>query len=32
MNLIDTLERELCKQDLPPLHPGDTVDDHYLIR
>ena len=32
MNLIDTLERELGKQDLPPLHPGDTVEVHYLIR
>ena len=32
MNLIDTLERELGKQDLPSLHSGDTVDVHYLIR
>jgi len=32
MNLIDTLEHELGKQDLPPLHPGDTVEVHYLIR
>ena len=32
MNLIDTLERELGKKDLPPLHPGDTVEVHYLIR
>ena len=32
MNLIDTLERELGKQDLPPLHPGDSVEVHYLIR
>jgi large subunit ribosomal protein L19 len=32
MNLIDTLERELGKKDLPTLHPGDTVDVHYLIR
>ena len=32
MNLIDTLERELGKKDLPALHPGDTVEVHYLIR
>ena len=32
MNLIDTLERELGKKDLPPLHAGDTVEVHYLIR
>ncbi len=32
MKLIDTLERELGKNDLPTLHPGDTVDVHYLIR
>jgi large subunit ribosomal protein L19 len=32
MNLIDTLERELGKQDLPPLNSGDTVEVHYLIR
>jgi len=32
MNLIDSLERELGKKDLPTLHPGDTVDVHYLIR
>ena len=32
MKLIDTLERELGKKDLPTLHPGDTVDVHYLIR
>ena len=32
MNLIDSLEQELGKKDLPTLHPGDTVDVHYLIR
>lgn len=32
MNLIDTLERELGKKELPPLHSGDTVEVHYLIR
>ena len=32
MKLIDTLERELGKNDLPNLHSGDTVDVHYLIR
>jgi len=32
MNLIDSLERELGKKNLPTLHPGDTVDVHYLIR
>ena len=32
MNLIDSLEQELTKKDLPTLHPGDTVDVHYLIR
>jgi large subunit ribosomal protein L19 len=32
MKLIDTLERELGKNNLPTLHPGDTVDVHYLIR
>lgn len=32
MDLIDQLERELGKQDLPPVHPGDSVDVHYLIR
>ena len=32
MKLIDTLERELGKNGLPTLHPGDTVDVHYLIR
>ena len=32
MKLIDTLERELGKNDIPTLHSGDTVDVHYLIR
>ncbi len=32
MKLIDTLEQELGKKDLPTLHTGDTVDVHYLIR
>ena len=32
MDLIDQLERELGKKELPPVHPGDTVDVHYLIR
>ena len=32
MKLIETIEQELGKKDLPTLHPGDTVDVHYLIR
>ena len=32
MDLIDQLERELGKSELPPVHPGDSVDVHYLIR
>jgi len=32
MKMIDTLEQELGKKDLPTLHPGDTVDVQYLIR
>lgn len=32
MNLIDKLERELGKSSLPTVHPGDTVEVHYLIR
>ncbi len=32
MKLIDTRERELGKNNRPTLHPGDTVDVHYLIR
>lgn len=32
MNLIETLERELGKQHLPPVRVGDTVEVHYLIR
>lgn len=32
MHLIDEIERELGKQHLPPVHVGDTVEVHYLIR
>ncbi len=32
MDLLDQLERELGKTELPPVHPGDSVDVHYLIR
>lgn len=32
MDLIDTIEREMCKQSLPAVHVGDTVEVHYLIR
>lgn len=32
MKLIETLEAERGKQDLPLLHVGDTVDVHYLIK
>lgn len=32
MHLIDQLERELGKKRLPAVHPGDTVEVHYLIR
>ncbi|MCP5021906.1 MAG: 50S ribosomal protein L19 [bacterium] len=32
MDLIDQLERELGKKELPPVHAGDTVEVHYLIR
>ena len=32
MKLIETLEQELGKKALPTIHPGDTVDVHYLIR
>ena len=32
MKLIETIEHELGKKDLPTLHPGDTVEVHYLIR
>ncbi len=32
MHLIENLERELGKRVLPPVHVGDTVEVHYLIR
>ena len=32
MHLIDEIERELGKKELPPVHVGDTVEVHYLIR
>lgn len=32
MDLIDTIEREMCKPSLPAVHVGDTVEVHYLIR
>lgn len=32
MNLIDSIEAERLKKNVPALHPGDTVDVHYLIR
>jgi large subunit ribosomal protein L19 len=32
MNLIETLEAENGKDCLPPVHVGDTVNVHYLIR
>ncbi len=32
MNLIDQLENELGKKSLPAVHPGDTVEVHYLIK
>jgi large subunit ribosomal protein L19 len=32
MNLIDSLEGQLGKSALPIVHPGDTVQVHYLIR
>ncbi len=32
MHLIETLERENGKRNLPPVHVGDTVEVHYLIK
>ena len=32
MHLIDQIERELGKKDLPAFNVGDTVEVHYLIR
>ena len=32
MDLIETIEREMCKQSLPAVHVGDTVEVHYQIR
>jgi len=32
MDLIDQLENELGKKRTPAVHPGDTVEVHYLIR
>lgn len=32
MHLIEQLEKELGKRELPAVHVGDTVEVHYLIR
>ena len=32
MHLIHELEKELGKPSLPPVHVGDTVEVHYLIK
>jgi large subunit ribosomal protein L19 len=32
MSLIEDIEREFAKPSLPMVHPGDTVEVHYLIR
>src|SRR6188508_2144901 len=32
MHLIEKLEQELGKRDVPAVHVGDTVEVHYLIR
>jgi len=32
MDLIHELESELGKKRIPRVHPGDTVEVHYLIR
>ena len=32
MDLIDQIEKELGKSDLPKVNVGDTVEIHYLIR
>jgi len=32
MHLIEEIERELGKKQLPDVHVGDTVEVHYLIR
>lgn len=32
MDLIDELEREDTKKNMPKLHAGDTVEVHYLIK
>lgn len=32
MDLIDEIEREQTRKDLPKLHVGDTVEVHYLIK
>jgi large subunit ribosomal protein L19 len=32
MHLIQALEKELGKPELPPVQVGDTVEVHYLIR
>ena len=32
MHLIEKLEQELGKRDIPAVHVGDTVEVHYLIR
>jgi len=32
MDVIDAIEGELGKKDLPAVHVGDTVEVHYLIK
>jgi large subunit ribosomal protein L19 len=32
MHIIEKIERENGKRQLPPLHVGDTVEVHYLIK
>ena len=32
MHIIEKIERENGKRQLPPIHVGDTVEVHYLIK
>jgi large subunit ribosomal protein L19 len=32
MHIIEKIEKENGKQQLPPVHVGDTVEVHYLIK
>jgi large subunit ribosomal protein L19 len=32
MNIIDRIEREQMRMDIPPFRPGDTVQVHVKIR